>query len=440
MVRSVHYHLRNFFHQILSIIVVASVIYVIVAFANAPQAPEDPALEPPKQLHAVSPFSVGTSSLSASSQSGHREDEQEQSAEGNSGATQEAPASMMQEGAGPGPGREIATAGKHASVRASEQSEHGEVDQYLWDVYRRSSVKWDSHGDFTWKDAAAAERLGLSVQDYVIGGMDPDFRELLFHAGSAMDAAGVAWTVLSGFRDDYRQELAVGLKAHVGNSFHGGSVATGGYGHGCAVDVASPDGVTNSAVWNWLDQHGAQFGLHRPLHDIDPAHVQPFGAWHSLAATLRKTRLANSERDPAGAPGEASQKAIPALAEHSPHSGVAAEQYNCVRQRPVIEAAASELAIHLKRLLSALPGLAHERRTLLHEKNEPTVLTELKSRQSIEVKLRDRGEKNDPAPSVKAAGRMALRREGLRHPAEEIGRHTKPKGSIHAASSAGAHA
>jgi hypothetical protein len=80
----------------------------------------------------------------------------------------------------------------------------------------------DGHGDFTWKDVSAAGRSGLSVEDYVIGGLDPDFRELLFAAGHAMDAAGVGWTILSGFRDDFRQDLVSGLKARVNNSFHGG--------------------------------------------------------------------------------------------------------------------------------------------------------------------------------------------------------------------------
>jgi hypothetical protein len=41
----------------------------------------------------------------------------------------------------------------------------------------------DGHGDFRWKDVSAAGRSGLSVEDYVIGGLDPDFRELLFAAG-----------------------------------------------------------------------------------------------------------------------------------------------------------------------------------------------------------------------------------------------------------------
>jgi hypothetical protein len=161
---------------------------------------------------------------------------------------------------------------------------------YLWSVYQRSPTKRDGHGDFTWKDQAAANRAGMSVQEYVIGGMDPDFREQLYHAGLAMDLAGIPWTILSGFRDDYRQGIAVGLKAHVGNSFHGGSVATGGYGHGCAVDVASVDGLSNQEVWQWFALHGAEFALRRPLPGLDPAHVQPRGAWHEFAALLRSKR------------------------------------------------------------------------------------------------------------------------------------------------------
>jgi hypothetical protein len=82
-----------------------------------------------------------------------------------------------------------------------------EVDQYLWAAYERSPTKQDSTGDFTWKDPAAAANLGMSLKTYVIGGMDPDLRELLYHAGLAMDAARIHWTILSAFRDDYRQTL-----------------------------------------------------------------------------------------------------------------------------------------------------------------------------------------------------------------------------------------
>src|SRR5262245_19705878 len=152
-----------------------------------------------------------------------------------------------------------------------------EVDNYLWEVYQRAPIKKDSTGDFTWKDPAAAKRVKLTMQAYTIGGMDPDFREQLYHAGRAMDAAGIHWSMLSAFRDDYRQGLAAGFKARPGNSLHGGSRAVGGYGHGRAIDITSADG-NHSAVWHWIDGHGARYGLIRPMPGADPAHVQPRGS------------------------------------------------------------------------------------------------------------------------------------------------------------------
>jgi hypothetical protein len=165
-----------------------------------------------------------------------------------------------------------------------------EVDQYLWEVYQRSPTKRDHSGDFTWKDPAAANRMAMSLPEYVIGGMDPDFREQLYHAGHAMDAAGIQWSMLSAFRDDYRQRLAKGFKAKVGRSLHGGSRATGGYGNGRAVDVTNADGDAD-VVWQWLDANGGRFGLHRPIPGPDPAHVQSRGEWHKLALALRESRL-----------------------------------------------------------------------------------------------------------------------------------------------------
>ena len=171
-----------------------------------------------------------------------------------------------------------------------------EVDQYLWEVYLRKPVKSDSSGDFTWKDPAAAKKRGISLQDYVIGGMDADFREQLYHAGQAMDGDGIHWSMLSAFRDDYRQTLASGFKARTGNSKHGGSRATGGYGHGQAIDITTTDGEA-STVWHWLDAHGAKYGLQRPIPGRDPAHVQPRNKWHEIALALRNARvkLANQQ-------------------------------------------------------------------------------------------------------------------------------------------------
>jgi len=223
------------------------------------------------------------------------------------------------------PDVKVRLAGLEGAASPVARAEPGsdEVSQYLWDVYQRSGAKLDSSGDFSWKDAFAATRLGISVQDYVIGAMDRDFRELLFGAGQAMDAAGIDWTILSAFRDDYRQSLATGYKAHAGNSFHGGSAATGGYGHGCAVDLASTDGMSNHIVWNWLEQNGARFGLYRPLRDVDPAHVQPHGPWHELGAALREERL-RREGKPAKAISAAS-------AERLREDGLTEEQFMCVR-------------------------------------------------------------------------------------------------------------
>jgi hypothetical protein len=172
----------------------------------------------------------------------------------------------------------------------------GEVGQYLWEVYQRAPNKRDQSGDFTWKDPASAERFGMSMPDYVIGGMDPDFREQLYHAGRAMDAAGIKWVILSAFRDDYRQGLASGYKASAGNSLHGGGARTGGYGHGRAVDVTS-DGEDVEAVWKWLDAHGAKFGLYRPMPGVDPGHVQSRGEWRKLATALRQARIKGGRGD-----------------------------------------------------------------------------------------------------------------------------------------------
>jgi hypothetical protein len=151
-----------------------------------------------------------------------------------------------------------------------------DVDDYLWEVYQRQPVKRDSTGDFTWKDPAAATRMGLALEDYVIGGMDPKFRERLYQAGRAMDEAGIQWSMLSAFRDDYRQTLASGFKARTGNSLHGGSRRTGGYGHGRAIDITTAEGEAE-VVWKWLDANGAKYGLHRPMPGADPAHIQELG-------------------------------------------------------------------------------------------------------------------------------------------------------------------
>ena len=135
--------------------------------------------------------------------------------------------------------------------------------------------------DFAWKDPKASEKAGMSLMEYVIGGMDRGFKLKLYNALRAMDDAGLSPGITSAFRDDYRQSLASGLKAAINRSFHGGSLR-GGYGHGLAADVVSVKGetraerfISSESLWKWIDLHGKEFGIGRPYLDKDPAHVAP---------------------------------------------------------------------------------------------------------------------------------------------------------------------
>ena len=182
------------------------------------------------------------------------------------------------------------------------------IDEYLWSLYERTpkvdtnkvterikttvKVKGKTRtvtktitkyvvGDFTWKDPIAAQRVGMSLKDYVIGGMDRGFKLKLFRALRAMDDAGLMPGITSAFRDDYRQSIAAGNKAASDSSFHGGS-RRGGYGHGLAVDLVSVKGETrlqrfasSEVLWKWVDAHEKEFSVGRPYLDRDPPHVAP---------------------------------------------------------------------------------------------------------------------------------------------------------------------
>ena len=136
-------------------------------------------------------------------------------------------------------------------------------------------------GDFTWKDPIAAQRAGMSLKDYVIGGMDPGFKLKLYRALRAMDDAGHMPGITSAFRDDYRQSIASGNKAASDSSYHGGS-RHGGYGRGQAADLVSLKGETrlqryasSQELWKWIDAHEKELGIGRPYLDRDPPHVAP---------------------------------------------------------------------------------------------------------------------------------------------------------------------
>ena len=182
------------------------------------------------------------------------------------------------------------------------------IDRYLWALYQRTpkldSIKVDEQRrvtvrkkgktvtvtrtftkvvdeDFAWKDPKAAEKAGLPMMDYVIGGMDRSFKQKLFYILHAADEAGLSPGITSAFRDDYRQSIASGLKAATDRSYHGGS-SRGGYGHGLAADVVSVKGATRAqrqisteGFWKWIDAHEKEFGIGRPYLDHDPPHVAP---------------------------------------------------------------------------------------------------------------------------------------------------------------------
>ncbi|MGY3036344.1 hypothetical protein ACVIIV_005514 [Bradyrhizobium sp. USDA 4354] len=182
------------------------------------------------------------------------------------------------------------------------------IDRYLWALYQRTAkedtmkvqerraVTIKRKGktvtvmrsftklvdqDFTWKDPKAAERAGMSMMDYVIGGMDKRFKQKLFRTLLAAEAAGLSPGITSAFRDDYRQSIASGLKAASNRSYHGGSTR-GGYGHGMAADIVSTQGnnraqrwVSTEILWKWVDANGKAFGIGRPYLDRDPPHVGP---------------------------------------------------------------------------------------------------------------------------------------------------------------------
>lgn len=182
------------------------------------------------------------------------------------------------------------------------------IDQFLWSLYERArkidTVKVSERfkvtikkkgkkrtvtktrtklvtEDFAWKDPDAAEKAGMSMSQYVIGGMERSFRVKLYRLMRALDDAGLAPGITSAFRDDYRQSIASGKKAASDSSYHGGS-RRGGYGHGLAADVVSTKGetraerwITTDLLWKWIDDNGQQYGIGRPYLDRDPPHVGP---------------------------------------------------------------------------------------------------------------------------------------------------------------------
>jgi hypothetical protein len=203
------------------------------------------------------------------------------------------------------------------------------VDHYLWELYQRTAKQdtnkvWEWRhvkvkkkrkivtvkqrftrlvaADFTWKDPDAAEKVGMSLMDYVIGGMDRDFKLRLFQTLRAAEKAGLSPGITSGFRDDYRQSIASGQKAASNRSYHGGSLR-GGYGHGVAADVVSTKGanrgqrwISTVALWTWIDANEQQTGIGRPYLGRDPPHVAPIDGEEYVSRRGSKTDVAEAKK------------------------------------------------------------------------------------------------------------------------------------------------
>ncbi|MBB4421984.1 hypothetical protein GGD66_000510 [Bradyrhizobium sp. CIR48] len=231
------------------------------------------------------------------------------------------------------------------------------IDRYLWTLYQRTakedSIKVQERRavtikrkgktvtvmrsftklvdqDFTWKDPKAAEHAGMSMMDYVIGGMDKSFKRKLFRTLLAAEAAGLSPGITSAFRDDYRQSIASGLKAASDRSYHGGSTR-GGYGHGMAADIVSTQGnnraqrwVSTEILWKWVDANGKAYGIGRPYLGRDPPHVGPVdGAEYiSKRGTSERKEVASAKskktRTVASAKPSKAQKAQAAREQKSP--------------------------------------------------------------------------------------------------------------------------
>jgi hypothetical protein len=202
------------------------------------------------------------------------------------------------------------------------------IDEYLWSLYQRTpkvdtnkvterikgtvkkkgktrtiikTVAKYVEADFTWKDPIAAQGAGMSLKDYVIGGMDRGFKLKLYRALRAMDDAGFMPGITSAFRDDYRQSIASGKKAASDSSYHGGS-RHGGYGYGLAADIVSVRGDTrmqrylsSQELWKWIDAHENELGIGRPYLGRDPPHVGPIDGQEYASkrgrAYVQKARL-----------------------------------------------------------------------------------------------------------------------------------------------------
>jgi hypothetical protein len=147
-----------------------------------------------------------------------------------------------------------ATPSGNAPQQMNPQQVQKMIDDYLYSHVNKNDLS---------TTAQAATHAAMPIEQYMIGGMDPNFRINLYYAGQAMDKAGVTWSITNAYRDNYNQSIIPGCGggtfacAPPGGSMHGNTPATAGYGHGLAVDISGPG-------QQWLLQNGQQYGIGHP--------------------------------------------------------------------------------------------------------------------------------------------------------------------------------
>ncbi len=164
------------------------------------------------------------------------------------------------------------------------------IDDALFAWYEKTPKLdgWDedkqAERDFSAKDPEAAAHAGMTLKQFVIGGMEPPFKRKLYCMLLAMEKADLGPGLTSGFRDQYRQHLASsGRRTCDTCTFHGSRPELG-YGHGVAADIVAVRPTRDERlkaeefeVWPWIDAHGAEYGIARIYRCSDPVHVGPIG-------------------------------------------------------------------------------------------------------------------------------------------------------------------
>ena len=215
------------------------------------------------------------------------------------------------------------------------------ADRYLWALYQRTrkedtvkektpkevtvkrkgkmvtvtrTVTQVVDEDFGWKDPKAADHAGMTMTDYVIGGMDRDFK---LQAVPSDARRRTGRPVTRHHQRIPRQLSPVDRKRAEGRrrpllpwrqlARRLRSRACRRYRQRQWRDARAAPGVERN-LWNWVDKHGKDYGIGRPYHDRDPPHVGPIDgseyvsrhaggrSRHAAASRARRAAVARADQ------------------------------------------------------------------------------------------------------------------------------------------------